>query len=178
MIHETKFVRNVLSVNQIPNQIPHINIDKFTPNIHRVIENQVINIVTFTTRLINQTSSGFPESLHHKEVVSKYHINFVLTIAEARKVNIITTIANTKFSNVSVENNHSSVFTTPLTCSISFSATAADTLIIAVCDKMYKKLMMRYICFIKKIYVNYYTVIISYIFFMSNNCSSKSILLF
>lgn len=75
MIPEIKFVKKVLRVKPIPNQIPHIKIHKSTPKTHRVIEKPVIKTIIFTVLLITPiTSSLLPSSQIF--ALSRYQNNF------------------------------------------------------------------------------------------------------
>jgi len=103
IIPDIKFVRKVLRVNQIPNQIHPINIPRSTPNTHRVIENHVISTIIFIVLLITPIISSL---LHSSQMfaASRYPKSFDWINLERIIVKNITTIANTIFRSISVEN--------------------------------------------------------------------------
>lgn len=104
MIPDIKFVRKVLSVNQIPNQIPHINIPKSTHNTPKAIENPVISTMIFTVLLITPMISSL---LHSSQILarSKYQNNLFFKSLEIKSVKITTMIVKIIFNSNSVEKN-------------------------------------------------------------------------
>ena len=94
MIHEIKLVRNVLSVNQIPNQIQPMKIHKSTHNIPSEIEKPVIRTNIFIVLLITQIISSLLAS-SHIFAASKYVNNRDCINFDAIKVIAITTITRT-----------------------------------------------------------------------------------
>jgi hypothetical protein len=108
MIQEIKFVRNVLSVNQIPNQIHPINIPKSTQSIHKEIENHVIRTKIFIVLLITPIISSLLAS-SQIFAASRYLNSLDCINFDAIKVRAITTttknILIAKFNKNSPEKN-------------------------------------------------------------------------
>lgn len=119
MIHEIKFVRKVLRVKPIPNQIPHINIHKSTHKTHSVIENPVMSTIIFTVLLITpMISSLLPSSQIF--ALSRYQNIFPWINLERINVKNITITAKIIFSRTSVEKNQKRISVKFRVCSISF----------------------------------------------------------
>ena len=140
IIHAIKFVRKVLRVNQIPNQIPHIKIARSTPRIPRVIENQTASIAIFTVLLITPISSSFHAS-QPRVPLSKYPKSLFLAILDTIIVKTMAMIANMILSNTCVEKTDNSVLMKSFVCSISASPAASTDVVDAMRAKI---IILRY----------------------------------
>lgn len=92
-------------MNQIPNQIPHINIHRSIPSTPSVREKPVMRTIIFTVLLITPIISSFPDSSPILDR-SKNQNNFSLIIFERMIVKTIRKIAEIILNKKSVENSH------------------------------------------------------------------------